>query len=197
MPSPPPDKPEPAPEPVAANPPQPKPAEPERPQPRGDLALAKPTPAPEPTPAEPAPRPRARTLVEARTRQGLMTGEKMRQEGGVRRRALMSSLDVKATPFGAYDAAVIAAIQKRWYDLLDESSFAPRTGKVAIEFRMHYDGRITDLKIVEVEPGVGELLALYCRRAISDPAPFAPWPSDMRRMIGRDYRDVKFSFFYL
>jgi hypothetical protein len=124
----------------------------------------------------------------------LRAGEQMRQEGGVRRRGMVA-LDAKATPFGAYDAAVVAAIQQRWYDILDESAFITRSGKVGIEFRMHYDGRITDLKVVEQD--VGELLTLFCRKAISDPAPFAPWPSDMRRMIGRDYRDVKFTFYYL
>jgi hypothetical protein len=60
---------------------------------------------------------------------------------------------------------------------------------------MHYDGRVTDLKILEQE--VGEILALYCRKAISDPAPYAPWPNDMRRMIGKDVRDVRITFFYL
>ena len=113
----------------------------------------------------------------------------------VKRRALISSLDVKATPFGAYDAAIIAAIQKRWYDLLDESNFPPRTGKVVIEFRLYSDGRVTDLKVSEED--VGDILTVFCRRAISDPAPYAPWPSDMRRMVGKEYRDVKFTFYYL
>jgi hypothetical protein len=30
----------------------------------------------------------------------------MKQEGGTRRPALVSSLDVKATPFGAYDSGI-------------------------------------------------------------------------------------------
>jgi hypothetical protein len=117
----------------------------------------------------------------------------MKQEGGVRRRGSVS-LDTKATPFGAYDAAVIAAVQKRWYDLLEDSTAAPKSGKVVLDFRMHSDGHITDLKVVEQD--VGEIRALYCRKAVSDPAPFAPWPSDMRRLVGRDYRDVKFTFYY-
>jgi hypothetical protein len=66
---------------------------------------------------------------------------------------------------------------------------------VGIEFRLHYDGRITDVRVVEQD--VGELLSLYCRRAVSDPAPFAPWPTEMRQMVGRDYRDVRFTFYYL
>lgn len=125
---------------------------------------------------------------------GLLAGPKTRQEGGVDRRGSIA-LDAKASPFGAYDATVIAAIQKRWYDLLDDSSLAPRSGKVVIEFTMHYDGRVTDIKILEQE--VGEIFSLYCSKAISDPAPYPEWPSAMRQAIGRDHRDVRITFYYL
>jgi hypothetical protein len=39
-------------------------------------------------------------------------------------------------------------------------------------------------------------LALLCESAIRDSAPFAAWPADMRRMIGADFREVTFTFFY-
>jgi outer membrane biosynthesis protein TonB len=175
----------PAPEPAPPTPP-PEPEEPE-PQPR-DLTVGASDPATKPKPERP------KTVAQAQMQQGIIAGPRMRQEGGVKRRGVVS-LDTKATPFGAYDAAVIAAIQRRWYDLLEDSSAAPKTGKVVLEFRMHSDGGITDLKIVEED--VGEIRALYCRKAVSDPAPYAPWPSDMRRMIGKDYRDVRFTFYYL
>ena len=85
-------------------------------------------------------------------------------------------------------------MQQRWYDLLDSSQFAQRSGKVVLEFRLTYDGRITDLKVSDNE--VGEILSLLCQRAIMDPAPYARWPDDMRRMIGANYREVTFTFFY-
>jgi hypothetical protein len=132
-------------------------------------------------------------LAAARQQLG-MQGEKMEQEGGVKRRAVESSLDVKATPFGAYDAAIVAQIQQRWYDLLDQSDFVRgHTGKVVLEFRLTYRGRIADM--VTTENTVGELLALICQKAVLDPAPFAPWPSDMRRLYG-EYRPVRFTFYY-
>jgi outer membrane biosynthesis protein TonB len=179
----PPSQPDPEPEPKPE--PAPKPPDP------GELAVSQEDPK---KPAEPPKKPRPRTLVEARVQQGIIAGPKMRQDGGVRRRGAVS-FDVRATPFGAYDAAVIAAIQQRWYDLLEESAIAPRSGKVVVEFTMHYDGRVTDVRVVEQE--VGEILALYCRKAISEPAPYAPWPSDLRRMIGKDYREVRVTFYYL
>ncbi len=144
------------------------------------------------------PQNRPLTLAEARSRQqgGTIAGEKMKQEGGVKRYALEASIDAKATPFGAYDSSVFYAIQQRWYDLLENSRFTgDRRGKVVVDFRLHYDGRVTDLKIAE--SNVGELLTVLCRKAIEDPAPFEKWPADMRRMIGEDYREVRITFYYL
>ena len=104
------------------------------------------------------------------------------------------SFNVKATPFGAYDAKFIAAVQQRWYDLLESAHFTQRSGKVVVEFRLMYDGRIVDMNVSGND--VGELLGLLCQRAILDPAPYDPWPGDMRRAIGQNYREVTFTFFY-
>jgi hypothetical protein len=117
----------------------------------------------------------------------------MRQDGGVSRRGRLS-VDVKGSPFGAYDAAFIAAVQQRWYDLIDSSQVVPRSGKVQLQFRLTYDGRITDMRVNEET--VGDLLTLLCQRAVLDPAPYARWPADMRRMIGQDYREVTITFYY-
>jgi hypothetical protein len=117
----------------------------------------------------------------------------MRQEGGVDRRGAVS-LDVKGSPFGAYDAALIAAVQNRWYDLIESSPVAPRTGRVVVQFTLHEDGRVTDARVVEQE--VGEILSLYCRKAITDPSPYAPFPAGMRRLMDRNFRDVRFTFHY-
>jgi hypothetical protein len=47
-----------------------------------------------------------------------------------------------------------------------------------------------------VENTVGELLGYVCQKAITDPSPFAPWPSDMRRMVGANFREIAFTFYY-
>lgn len=167
-----------------------------------------PSPTPAPTePRTPTPDPqsvqigmtearqeeRPRTIREAKLQKGLLAGEKMRQTGGVKRPGRVS-LDVKATPFGSYDAAFIAAVQQRWYDLIDSTRLMPRTGKVVVVFRLHVDGTITQMTVRETE--VGDMLGLLCRRAVEDPAPYPRWPSDMWRMVGKDYRDVVFTFYY-
>ncbi len=153
----------------------------------GDLTLAKPSPTPrqEDGDANEAKPPRPRTLKEALARQqdSRLPGEKMKQDGGVSRRHEIASLDTKATPFGEYDAALVEAISQRWFTLLDERDYASDSrGKVVLQFRLHYDGRITDMSMAENT--TGEVLGLICQKAVLDPAPFAAWPSDMRRTLG-------------
>jgi hypothetical protein len=140
---------------------------------------------------------RPRTIKEALMRQNRtqLVGEKMKQDGGVSRNRIVPSFDAKATLFGSYDAELIEAIQSRWYDLLDQVSYnSYRHGRVVVQFRLNYDGRITDMRIVEST--VGEMLALLCQKAILDPAPYDKWPQEMRQMAEKDYRDISFSFYY-
>ena len=154
-------------------------------EPAGDLAKVE--------KGEDKPHEKPRTLAQALAQKNMLVGPKVLQDGGVRARGRVS-FSVQATPFGAYDAAFIAAVQQRWYDLLDSSHFTQQSGKVVLEFRLMYDGRITDLKVNGND--VGELLGLLCERAILDPAPYPQWPSDMRRMIGQNFREVTFTFYY-
>jgi hypothetical protein len=170
-------------------------------KPEGDLLLAKaaePAKREDPKPSEPKPRPR--TLKEAMARvpavqADKLAGRKMKQEGGVKRLNTLSTLDVKGSPFGDYDRAIIVAIQNRWFDLLDMRGFGhERSGKVVLEFRLHYDGRISMMNVSENT--VDEMLSLLCQKAVMDPSPYGRWPSDMRRMIGANYRDVRFTFYY-
>jgi outer membrane biosynthesis protein TonB len=143
----------------------------------------------------PQARERPRTLAAARKEEPRLYGERMKQEGGTRRLAAEASFDTKATPFGAYDQLIIEAIQKRWYDLLEDRDYSRgRRGKVVVEFRLSSNGQISGMRVTENE--VTELLALLCQRAIQEPAPYAPWPADMRRMLGSDTREVRFTFHY-
>jgi outer membrane biosynthesis protein TonB len=172
-------------------------AEKEKPKPAmGDLAMAKPTPVLRPDTGT-AEQTRPRTILEAKMRdaqRNQVAGEKMKQDGGVRHNLDISSFDAKALPFGAYDAALIDAIQQRWNDLLDSRQFAlDRTGKVVIQFTLNYDGRVSDVEIIDTT--VGETLAYVCRLSITDPSPFPKFSMDMRRQFG-DTRTVRFTFNY-
>ena len=170
-------------------------------QPEGDLSLAKPQLNPNPgrddtgrSELRASPPPRPRTLAAALQQKGIVVAPKMKQEGGVKRSGSVS-LDVKGTAFGAYDEAIVAAVQQHWYDLLDERKYASDgTGKVVLEFRLNHDGKISDMKTTESD--VNDLLTLLCQRAVLDPGPYARWPDDMRRLVGGNFREVRFTFYY-
>ena len=180
----------------------------------GDLALARPLPPPAPTPqlapappstslnpnpgdsgepSELVPVKRPRTLADARARMdgGMLIGEKMKQDGGVQRRGSIA-LDVRGSPFGAYDAKIIAAIQQAWYNLLADR-LTP-IGKVVIEFWLHSNGRVSHLSVTSSE--VGELYGQMCALAVQRPAPFDAWPREMKLALGAEYREVRFTFYY-
>ena len=165
----------------------------------GDIAMIKPTDLkPEETktekPAEETPRMRPRTIAQAMQQNGLV-GEKMKQDGGAKNRRMPVSFDALGTAFGDYDQRIIAAIQQRWYDLLDNQHVSlNRVGKVVVQFRLNYDGRITDMSVAEKE--VDDLQAYLCQKAITDPGPYERWPTKMRQTVGADFREVKFTFYY-
>lgn len=185
-----------------APPPEPKPAEEAHPSQSlniGDLKLNKPPePKPEDQKADQQTPPRPRTLKQAQEQQQQpqqLPGQKMQQDGGVRKVRITSSLDAKATAFGDYDMAIVRAVSQRWYDLLDSHRFAQeRTGKVVLHFKLKPDGTVEEMQIAENT--VGNLLGYVCEEAVQDVAPFGKWPSDMRREIGANYRDISFTFYY-
>ncbi|MCB1126867.1 MAG: hypothetical protein KDM81_10245 [Verrucomicrobiae bacterium] len=197
---------EPAPEPdsppeVAADPPsEPEPAP-------GDLAMAQPRPvlSTQMTPGlphrqTPEPRPRPRTLAEAYARLGLnpdsaMVGRKLKQDGGVKRFSIESSLAVQASPLGDYDRVFVAAVQECWYQLLNEQRYSlDRVGRVILKFRLTREGRITNLTVEDSD--VGEIYTTICQYALTKPSPYAEWPPDLVRLVGADYRDIRFTFYY-
>lgn len=205
------DKPQPKPlqpAPLAPKIEEPKPAEPAPPPPAppkievGDLAMVKPETKPlQPDKTEvksekPPEKPRKKPtrIAEVLAANPALAGAKMQQDGGVQQRAHIR-LDAKGSPFGNYDSVFVSIVQERWYALLDNNRFMlDRRGKVALAFRLHYDGRITRLETDENT--VGDVLSVLCQKSILDPAPFPKWPAEMRQIVGTDYRDVKFTFYY-
>ena len=99
------------------------------------------------------------------------------------------------TPFDKYDSAIVEATEKRWYEILGKLKFKQdRHGKVVVQYHLHPDGTVSDIKTLK--NNVGILLGYFCKCAIKECAPFAHWPPDMVRMVGRDYREITFTFYY-
>jgi hypothetical protein len=176
---------------------KPEPEERARPKPKvapGDLTLAKPEENPT-TDTGAAEKQRHRRLSEVPPSQSRPPGQKMKQEGGVKRHLQIASLDAKATLFGQYDEMLIGAISQRWFDLLEERHYASEVhGHVVLQFTLHYDGRVTDMKVVENT--VNETLSLLCQKAVLDPAPFDRWTTEMRLKFEGDVRTLRFAFYY-
>ncbi len=212
------DAPKPAPKPLEPKPPEPEPpkkettepeTKPKTAQPRGDLAMAKPplNPAPKapeltPQKEDEPPKPKSskpRRLQDVAAYRAVTAGEKSAQDGGVQQRAHIAMVDARSSVFGEYDRMFINLVQSRWYQLLDNNQYMmDRRGKVSLTFRLHFDGRISQMEVAENT--VGDMLSLLCQKAILDPAPFPKWSAEMRRQIqnqgGTEYRDVKFTFYY-
>jgi hypothetical protein len=118
----------------------------------------------------------------------------MKQEGGVHR-IDMPSLDTEATPLGLYDRALIDAVANCWYGLLDAQAYAlDYRGKVMLEFQLHSDGRVSDIKIAENTTGES-VPGLLCQTAIDKPNPYAAFPPEVRRIVG-ETRHIQFTFYY-
>ena len=139
---------------------------------------------------QPAPS-RPRTLAQAQEKSGA-PGLRTRQTGGVNRVAEDSSVDAARTVYGDYDRAFIDAVQARWFELL-KGREDDTAGKVVLEFNLHADGRISDMKMQF--SSVNELLSLICQQAVLDPSRYKPWPAEMRRVIS-DPREIRFTFYY-
>jgi hypothetical protein len=120
-------------------------------------------------------------------------GETKRQTGGVNSVKMKSAQDVKSTAIGAYDAHFVQAVTMRWNQLW-VNRMPDASGKVLLEFRLHPDGRITDMKMVQNE--VTEFMENICERAILDASPYERWPREMRMEVAADYRDVQCTFYY-
>lgn len=149
-----------------------------------------------PAESETAKQKRPRTLAQARGQNTGSIGPKMKQKGGMDRFRLQSTPDLLKTPFGNYDAAVIQAIQQCWFDLLERHPIVQNTrGKVVLKFWMKSDGSVSDLKVVENSAG-DDLQSYACEAAVRKPAPYDPWPEDMRRVIQSDRREIRFTFYY-
>ncbi len=168
----------------------------------GDLALVKPREPKPPTDGQvdagtgqslTQPKERPRTLAAARAQKAMLSGQAMKQDGGVSDRGKIA-FDTKATPFGDYDLAFISAVERCWHILLDEHQGTRRPGKVVIVFILNYDGRISDIKIQEND--VGEISAMLCQSAILNPSPYPRWPAKMRQEIGGNSREMTFTFYY-
>jgi len=106
----------------------------------------------------------------------------------------VAAFNVAANPFGAYDKKIVRAVQSRWFALIDRNGIYERAGVVTLHFELYPDGSVRGLQ--RRENTAGEILALFCEKAILESAPFDPFPEELRALVGNEPRDVDFTFYY-
>jgi hypothetical protein len=136
-------------------------------------------------PTNAAARPRPRILADTQMNQGARRGQERPEE------KLRSVGDIRE-PSADYDAELVAAVRRHWAKLLQQTHRMPGKGKVVLQFNLHQDGRISDMKVVvcELEAYFGSL----CQQAVLAIAPLPPWQPQMRRQIGADHHSATITF---
>lgn len=107
----------------------------------------------------------------------------------------LKAFDVTGTKFGDYDRRLIAAVKTRWMALIEQYTIpGERSGQVALRFHLYDDGTVQELTVAENT--AGDILALYCQKAVTDSAPFGEWPEELKTLVKRRYRELNFIFYY-
>jgi outer membrane biosynthesis protein TonB len=156
--------------------------------------------APRPAQVEQAPQEAQRTtqrkarksLAQVRQEKGIIVGEQMKQDGGVARQGL-GAFNVSRGPMGEYGSRMWAAVQQKWYAILDERRFAgEHVGKVVVKFKLYPNGSVDE--VVAVEDSAGE--GVFCEIAITGAARFGEWNNEMRSTYGSKPLDCMCVFWY-
>lgn len=109
-------------------------------------------------------------------------------------RSGVAAFGVEENPFGAYDKKIIKAVQSRWYALIDRFGMYERAGAVTVHFQLLDDGQVQRLKVSDNT--AGQILSLFCEKAIIESGPFDPLPDNLRALVGKEPRDASFTFYY-
>jgi outer membrane biosynthesis protein TonB len=156
--------------------------------------LEKPAPSPPPVAAPVAmPEPPPTPAAPAGSDREIAARKSRAVAAGVSRQGV-AAFNVAGSPFGEYDKALIRAVQSRWYALIYQNGLYERSGTVTLHFYLLADGSVKDMEFKDNT--AGEILGLFCQKAVVDSSPFAPLPESLRILIGNDPREVNFTFYY-
>ena len=106
----------------------------------------------------------------------------------------VAAFNVAESPFGAYDKMIVRAVQSRWYALIEQNGLYERAGQVTLHFQLLDDGTVQAMAVQE--NSAGQILALFCEKAVVESAPFEPLPDNLRVLVGKEPREVNFTFYY-
>ena len=89
---------------------------------------------------------------------------------------------------------IVRAVQSRWFALIEQNGLYERGGQVTLHFQLLDDGTVQAVEVKENT--AGQILALFCEKAVVESAPFEPLPDNLRVLVGKEPREVNFTFYY-
>jgi outer membrane biosynthesis protein TonB len=156
---------------------------------------AAPPPGPGKSAAKPSPAPVAANPDRPRAAAPSGTyGLLLRRPVGVNRAGSIA-VDARFSNYGDYTQRMMEAIQSSWWSIIERSRFeGVSRGHVAVSFRLHRDGTVTDAKVLGTE--VTRVMTLACKDAVMAPAPYDIWRADMVAMYGEsDTVTINFHYY--
>ena len=93
-----------------------------------------------------------------------------------------------------YDKRLIKSINNRWEQIISSSVVSQEVGSVVVTFNLWENGEVTNVQVERST--VDSIFSIKCERAITELAPYDPWPDKMKEIIGSDRRLVRFTFKY-
>jgi len=109
-------------------------------------------------------------------------------------RSGVAAFGVAESPFGAYDKKLIKAVQSHWYALIDHYGIYESADVVTVKFELLDDGQVRD--VTSSDSGQSRILSLFCEKAIIESGPFDPLSDELRALIGKEPREISFTFYY-
>lgn len=103
--------------------------------------------------------------------------------------------DKNRSPIAQYNAEMRESIHDSWHVLaktVDRNAL--KQGKIVVQMRQRYDGKVVSMKILESSMGAAE--ALLLERAILSETKYKPWPEDMFRLVGANYRMITATYYF-
>jgi outer membrane biosynthesis protein TonB len=131
----------------------------------------------------------AGATIEAAAKGAAQDREKNRDAQGQEKTGQIEILsDTQGVDFGPYLQDAIARIRRKWYSLIPPGA-QHQKGRLAIECKVHKDGRISDLKLTN---GAGSELDGPAWGSIMAASPLPALPEAYHR----NYLALRFRFFY-
>jgi hypothetical protein len=92
-----------------------------------------------------------------------------------------------------YDQTLISQIENKWSEHVENAHVTFNHGMIVIlKFHLNSDGTINDINVIKST--ADESLISMCKKVLTEISPYKPWPVDMKKMVGRDYREMTFAF---